>query len=320
MPRVSIIQATYGHEKFISSSIRSVLDQEFADWELLTGDDASVDDTLQKARNMASNDPRIQIWRHEKNLGLVANLEFLLKKVSKDSEYVAFLEWDDEFEPDNLLRKIALFEEDESLGIVISSHSNMDAFWAKISGNGFVVNALTYNPKLRIWGPHQVSASELLEMLGNPIKSFGSIMIRKSVLEKIWSFKSPNGDSMFWPFDYYLWLQLLPSTTYWNIETPLLRYRVHSNNFSSRKNATKFIRQTLSGLERLEKIGTFSNFRQDDLSYKFAKEYYLSLLEFLDGRKLSALKHLSTTFKYRPVSRLFVRMKLLFRITFSCFI
>lgn len=92
MPKVSIIQATYGHEKFISSSIRSVLDQEFSDWELLIGDDASVDDTFQKAQHAASNDPRIQIWRHKKNLGLVGNLEFLLKKVSKDSEYVAFLE------------------------------------------------------------------------------------------------------------------------------------------------------------------------------------------------------------------------------------
>lgn len=101
------------------------------------------------------------------------------------------------------------------------------------------------------------------------------------------------------------------------MDAPLLRYRVHANNFSDRKNARKFIRQTLSGLDTLKEMGTFAS-ADDDSAYEFAKEYFLALLEFLDGRRLEALKHWTATFRFRKISQWFVRLKLLLRIVSPC--
>ena len=43
MPLVSVVIASYNHEKFISDSIESVLGQDFEDLELIIVDDASTD-------------------------------------------------------------------------------------------------------------------------------------------------------------------------------------------------------------------------------------------------------------------------------------
>ncbi len=58
--------------RFIGASIRSVLQQDFADFELLVIDDGSSDETAAVVRQC--DDPRIRLLRQETNRGLVATL------------------------------------------------------------------------------------------------------------------------------------------------------------------------------------------------------------------------------------------------------
>ncbi|PIQ11739.1 glycosyltransferase, partial [Candidatus Gracilibacteria bacterium CG18_big_fil_WC_8_21_14_2_50_38_16] len=59
MPKVSILICSYNAGRYISSTIRSCLDQTFTDFELLILDNASTDETREYIREF--NDPRIKL-------------------------------------------------------------------------------------------------------------------------------------------------------------------------------------------------------------------------------------------------------------------
>jgi len=68
-PLFSIIMPVYNREQELRQSIRSVLQQTFADFELILVDDASTDRTAEVAGQLAAADPRIQLIRLPENTG-----------------------------------------------------------------------------------------------------------------------------------------------------------------------------------------------------------------------------------------------------------
>lgn len=66
-PKISVIVPMYNAEKYLSTCIKSILNQTFKDFELILIDDCSTDKTLEIAESF--DDPRIRILRNEKNLG-----------------------------------------------------------------------------------------------------------------------------------------------------------------------------------------------------------------------------------------------------------
>ena len=93
MSKVSIITTTYKHDKFISHTIDSLLNQSFTDWELLIGDDSPDDATWNIIVSYVEKYPdKIYAWHHSPNKGIVGNTNFLLEHISEESEFVAFLE------------------------------------------------------------------------------------------------------------------------------------------------------------------------------------------------------------------------------------
>ena len=59
-PLVSIITATYNDETYIESSIRSVLSQDFTDFEYLIINDGSTDNTKKIVQRLQKEDSRIR--------------------------------------------------------------------------------------------------------------------------------------------------------------------------------------------------------------------------------------------------------------------
>jgi len=55
-PLVSIITPTYNHEAFIAECIQSVLDQSYAQWEMIVVDDGSIDRTGEIVRAFSDRD------------------------------------------------------------------------------------------------------------------------------------------------------------------------------------------------------------------------------------------------------------------------
>ena len=98
--KFSIIMPAYNAEKTILSSIESVLNQTYTNWELIIIDDCSNDKTFKVASNVAKSDPRVHLIKNTNNLGAGQSRNKGLKKAS--SHLVAFLDSDDTWKIEKL--------------------------------------------------------------------------------------------------------------------------------------------------------------------------------------------------------------------------
>lgn len=117
MARVSILMAAYNSEAYIGQAIDSIVQQTFADWELIIIDDGSRDKTFDLMEKWCRRDCRIRIHRHLLNQGVGAVRRQSLELAS--APYVAVLDSDDVAERDWLARRIAAL--DARRGIVAVS-------------------------------------------------------------------------------------------------------------------------------------------------------------------------------------------------------
>lgn len=92
---VSVIVATYNHEKYIEQAIRSVMAQEVDfEYEVLIGEDCSPDGTAEVLRTLEPELPKnYHIFYREKNLGIVGNFLDLFQR--SKGKYMIILEGDD---------------------------------------------------------------------------------------------------------------------------------------------------------------------------------------------------------------------------------
>ena len=74
-PSISILTPVWNGLPFIKECVESVLKQECQDFEMLISDNSSTDGTLAYLETI--NDPRIKIFKQEKNLGIMGNVNFL---------------------------------------------------------------------------------------------------------------------------------------------------------------------------------------------------------------------------------------------------
>lgn len=104
---VSVIMPSYNTANFIAESIQSVKAQTYADWELLIVDDCSTDNTDEVVAPFLS-DSRIIYIKNEKNSGAAVSRNIALKKAK--GKWIAFLDSDDLWVPDKLLKQIGFME------------------------------------------------------------------------------------------------------------------------------------------------------------------------------------------------------------------
>jgi len=102
-PLVSIITPSFNSEKFIASTIRSVQDQTYSNWELLIVDDCSTDNTERIVADFTQNDNRIKFYKLTKNSGAgVARNQAVQMAGGK---FIAFLDSDDVWKPEKLSKQ-----------------------------------------------------------------------------------------------------------------------------------------------------------------------------------------------------------------------
>jgi len=116
-PTVSVIIPTYNRAHLVGRAIRSVLNQTYQDFELIVVDDGSTDNTEEVIRSF--DDDRIRYIRHDQNKGGAAARNTGIKAAR--GEYIAFLDSDDESLPENLEKKVKVFNSAFSdVGLVYS--------------------------------------------------------------------------------------------------------------------------------------------------------------------------------------------------------
>jgi glycosyltransferase involved in cell wall biosynthesis len=116
MPRVSVVIASYNHERYIAETIRSVLNQTYQDFEIVITDDGSQDGTVEEIRKIA--DPRITVTAFGRNEG--ACIAFNISIAKSRGEYIAVLNSDDAFMSEKLEKQVQFLDEHPEIGAVFS--------------------------------------------------------------------------------------------------------------------------------------------------------------------------------------------------------
>lgn len=91
-PYISVLMPVYNSERYVRTAVESVLNQTFTNFELLTVDDGSSDNSLSILRELKARDNRIHVISRE-NRGLVASRNELIG-LSR-GRYLAVMDSDD---------------------------------------------------------------------------------------------------------------------------------------------------------------------------------------------------------------------------------
>lgn len=103
---VSVIVPTYNRAKLLEQAIRSVQRQTYERLEIIIVDDASIDNTAALVQTI--DDSRIRYIRHDHNRGGAAARNTGIRAARGD--YIAFLDDDDQWEPEKTAAQLALLK------------------------------------------------------------------------------------------------------------------------------------------------------------------------------------------------------------------
>jgi glycosyltransferase involved in cell wall biosynthesis len=95
---------TYNAGRFVKTTLKSLLNQEYKNTEILVLDNNSSDNTLSILNNIANNHPEMRVFSSSKNLGPYGGLNFLLNKAQ--GEYIAIVDHDDIYHPKKIKKQI----------------------------------------------------------------------------------------------------------------------------------------------------------------------------------------------------------------------
>lgn len=164
-PLVSVVLPTYDRPEKLANAVKSVSAQQYSNIELLVVDDASPTPIEAVVAEAASPELRWRCLRHDDNQGANAARNTGIEAASGD--ILAFLDDDDRWVPEKLEAQVAVFREQEEVGVVVV-------------GQQFVYGdqeTTTRIPKIN------GSATEDL-LTGAVSGSFSTIAVRQPVVEK----------------------------------------------------------------------------------------------------------------------------------------
>ena len=210
--KVDVLLPTYNVEKYIRQTLDSVISQSFRDFNLLILDDCSNDNTFNIVKSYEKSDSRINVFRNEKNLGVV-NSRNKLFELSK-SELLAICDADDIYHPTRLEKQINFLNNNEKIAAVSCN------FNGGINGS-----KMTKFPT----SPNLIQAYFYLK---NVFPNPGAMLRCSSLLKNNLLYTKD------FPYvaDFHFWAKLSENEQLTNINKSLFMYRVHDEQISSRKN------------------------------------------------------------------------------------
>jgi glycosyltransferase involved in cell wall biosynthesis len=219
--KISIITASYNYANYIEDVINSVINQTYYDWELIIVDDCSSDNSVEIIKSFCEKDNRIKLFQNEINKGLKETILTGLTHVTGD--WVAFLESDDLFKPDNLLKKVEIAQKHPDVKLIFNK---LEFLWDK--------NRPDYNKK-----QFEQTQKELSKMtfprnmfydfyMKNMILTFSCVMVEKNALKKA-DFNSPVDAFL----DWWLWIHLAYENKFYYLDEALAEWNLHHKSYIS---------------------------------------------------------------------------------------
>jgi glycosyltransferase involved in cell wall biosynthesis len=124
-PRLSVALPVHNGMPHVEESVRSLLAQSFADFELIIGDDGSDDSTGEVLAGLASGDERIRLLRRDGKSGPAAAANWVISNAR--APLIAIAHADDIAHPDRLRRQVELFLDRPDVVLVGALNTGIDA-------------------------------------------------------------------------------------------------------------------------------------------------------------------------------------------------
>lgn len=156
-PLLSVVMTAFNCDRYIESSIRSVLGQSYKNVELIIVDDSSNDTTWERISTLSITDTRIKAIRLAKNVGTYAAKNVGLELAR--GQYVAFQDADDWSHPERFSRCISTLSANENLVAVSAMYVRLDDY-------GYFLSSKIW--PLTRWTPNSIvfRRREVLEKIG----------------------------------------------------------------------------------------------------------------------------------------------------------
>jgi glycosyltransferase involved in cell wall biosynthesis len=253
-PKVSVLMAVHNGQEFIYESIKSILNQNYKNFEIIIINDYSTDDTKEIIEKIKSK--KIKIINLKKNCGPYKALDVGLKKIS--GKYISILDSDDIIHPNKLKSQVKELEYNQKVGLV--------ATWYKvIDKNNKIIKTFKINSNKDFFNfvfPCQ-------NLICN-----SSVMFRRNVLKKIKFYNK----SFFYSNDYHFYLKIFVNYKIIIIKKFYTYYRLHLNQRTQDKKLKSIIyKENLMNLD-WAKRNNLINSSNIFLYYKNYLKNYLKLI------------------------------------------
>ena len=220
--------STYNEEKYIETSLKSLLNQTFKEFEIIIVDDASTDNTKQLIQNL--QDERIRLICNEENQGLTKNLNKALKYVT--GKYIARMDGDDIAFPTRFEKQVRYMEKHPETMLV--------SCYTKSFGDSDLVFALPDD-------------SEVLKvrMLVRPVYAHPGFMMRRELIEAGYQYNEEYRTAQ----DYEFASRVAEKYKIGLVPEVLLLYRVHKKQISVKAGNQQFDNADKIRKHQLERLG-----------------------------------------------------------------
>jgi glycosyltransferase involved in cell wall biosynthesis len=206
MNLISIITPSYNSAKFIVSTIESVVNQTYQNWEMIIVDDDSKDGSTDIIKNYTEKDKRIRLIKLNKNVGVANARNQAILECKGD--YIAFLDSDDLWLSEKLEKQLNFMLENQYTFTYLS--------FEKINSVGKVIG--------KVKAPAKISYHDLLKTC---YPGCLTVMIDVKILKGM---LIPLGTKR---EDYAFWLKIIKETQYaFGLDQVLAQYRLHPDQNS----------------------------------------------------------------------------------------
>ena len=212
---ISVIMTVYNSEKYIAEAIESILNQTFQDFEFIIIDDGSTDKSLEIALNYQKHDARIQVHRHEQNIGIVGGRNTGLQLAK--GKYIAWMDSDDVSTSERLTKQYLFMQRHPDIGVISANAVIIDE-----KGKPISVTHMPQTHILILW------AFCFYVPIINP-----AVMANRELCIQAGGYRDLTKDKTeCFPEDYDLWVRLSNRTHFHNFNETLLKLRKHSQNIT----------------------------------------------------------------------------------------
>lgn len=235
-PLVSICMPVYNGSRFLKKAIESVLVQTYQNFELLVFDDASMDESWAIIQSII--DPRLKVFRNEKNLGPEVNWNKALLAAS--GKYIKVFHQDDLLAAECLASCVAALERRPENVLCFS-----DRFIIGVDGRPIMKRSAPWGEGVK--DRHSVVVGCLragTNLLGEP----SVVLFRRDIAEKVGGFDG----SIPYLIDLDYWIRLMEHGTAYYLKQPLVSFRISSGQWSVAMQQKQY-RQFICFVEKLVK-------------------------------------------------------------------